>query len=50
MKPITENKIETFAIEVLQTMGWEYMHGLAMCRTRDTLLPKLMSGEVSVKL
>ncbi|MDI9363408.1 MAG: hypothetical protein QM541_00555 [Flavobacterium sp.] len=49
-KPITENKIETFAIKVLQSMGWEYMHGLAMGRTRDTLLPKLLSGEVSVNL
>ncbi len=30
MKPITENKIETFAIETLREMGWEYVHGLAM--------------------
>jgi len=30
MKPITEDKIETFAIEVLQTMGWEYVHGLSL--------------------
>jgi type I restriction enzyme R subunit len=30
MKPITEDKIETFAIEVLQSMGWEYVHGLAI--------------------
>ncbi len=30
MKPITEDKIETFAIEVLQTIGWEYVHGLAI--------------------
>ena len=30
MKPITENKIEIFAIEVLQSMGWEYVHGLAI--------------------
>jgi type I restriction enzyme R subunit len=29
-KPITEDKIETFAIEVLQNMGWEYIHGLAI--------------------
>ena len=28
MKPITEDKIETFALEVLQTIGWEYIHGL----------------------
>ena len=30
MKPITEDKIETFAIEVLQAIGWEYVHGLAI--------------------
>jgi len=30
MKLITEDKIETFAIEVLQSMGWEYIHGLAI--------------------
>ncbi|MBP1593230.1 MAG: box helicase [Bacteroidetes bacterium] len=30
MKPITEDKIETFAIEELQSIGWEYVHGLAI--------------------
>ncbi|MBS1667607.1 MAG: type I restriction endonuclease subunit R [Bacteroidetes bacterium] len=30
MKPITEDDIETFAIEVLQSLGWEYIHGLAI--------------------
>lgn len=30
MKPITEDKIETFGIEVLQSIGWEYVHGLAI--------------------
>jgi len=30
MKPITEDNIETFAIEVLQSIGWEYVHGLAI--------------------
>ncbi|MBV4356761.1 type I restriction endonuclease subunit R [Pinibacter aurantiacus] len=30
MKPITEDKIEAFAIEVLQGMGWEYVPGLAI--------------------
>jgi type I restriction enzyme R subunit len=28
MKPITEDNIETFAIEVLQSIGWEHVHGL----------------------
>ncbi|HUZ58968.1 MAG TPA: type I restriction endonuclease [Hanamia sp.] len=30
MKPITESHIETFTIETLQPMGWEYIHGLAI--------------------
>ena len=29
-KPITEDKIENFALEILQSMGWEYIHGLAI--------------------
>ena len=32
MKPITENKIETFAIEILQSVGWEYIYGLAIAQ------------------
>ncbi len=30
MKPITESHIETFAIETLQSLGWEYIYGLAI--------------------
>jgi type I restriction enzyme R subunit len=30
LKPVTENNIEDFAIEVLRSVGWEYMHGLAI--------------------
>ena len=30
MKPITESNIETFAIEILQSMGWEYINGLSI--------------------
>ncbi len=29
MKPITENHIESIAIETLQSLGWEYIYGLA---------------------
>ncbi len=29
MNPITESNIETFAIEVLKSQGWQYVHGLA---------------------
>jgi len=30
MNKLTESNIETFAIEVLKTLGWEYVHGLAI--------------------
>ncbi|NWJ51047.1 MAG: type I restriction endonuclease subunit R [Bacteroidetes bacterium] len=30
MKPITEDIIESFAIETLKEIGWKYKHGLAM--------------------
>ncbi len=30
MKPIIENHIETFAIEQLQSLSWEYIYGLAI--------------------
>ena len=30
MTQLTENSIETFAIETLQSLGWEYVHGLAI--------------------
>jgi type I restriction enzyme R subunit len=30
MKPITESQIETVAIEVLQSLGWTYVNGLAV--------------------
>jgi type I restriction enzyme R subunit len=30
MKSITEDNIETFAIEQLRSLGWEYVHGLSI--------------------
>jgi len=30
MKPITEDQIELLAIELLQSNGWEYIHGLSI--------------------
>ncbi len=30
MKHITESHIESFSIELLQSLGWEYIHGLAI--------------------
>jgi type I restriction enzyme R subunit len=35
MKPITENHIESFTIETLQSMGWEYVHGLAIAPSAE---------------
>lgn len=36
MKPITEDHIEYFAIEQLQTLQWEYAHGLALAPGSET--------------
>ncbi len=36
MPLITESNIETFAIEVLQKLGWEYVHGLALAPGAET--------------
>lgn len=30
MTKITENNIEVFAIETLQALGWDYIHGLSI--------------------
>ncbi|MBX3009782.1 MAG: type I restriction endonuclease subunit R [Melioribacteraceae bacterium] len=30
MKPITEDHIESFAIELLKSLGWDYIHGYAI--------------------
>ena len=30
MNPITENNIETFAIEILNKLGWQHVHGLSI--------------------
>src|SRR3972149_11082211 len=30
MNPITESNIETFAIEALQSLGWQHVHGLSI--------------------
>ncbi len=37
MTKITENNIETFAIETLQTIGWDYVHGLAIAPGAELL-------------
>ena len=36
MKPITESHIETFTIETHQSLGWEYIHGLAIAPGAET--------------
>jgi type I restriction enzyme R subunit len=35
MKPITESNIETFAINTLESLGWEYVHGLAIAPSAE---------------
>ena len=35
MKPITESNIETFAIETLESLGWQYIHGLAIAPSAE---------------
>lgn len=35
MKSITEDNIETFAIEQLRSLGWEYVHGLSIAPGAD---------------
>lgn len=35
MKPITESNIETFAIETLESLGWQYVHGLAIAPSAE---------------
>jgi type I restriction enzyme R subunit len=37
MKPITEDNIERFAIETLNSLGWEYLHGLAIAPGAEQL-------------
>jgi type I restriction enzyme R subunit len=36
MKPITEDKIEYYALEQLQALGWEYKHGLELAPGSET--------------
>lgn len=47
---LTESAIETFAIELLEQLDYQYLHAPAIAsdKMRDTLLHKLMSGEVRV--
>jgi len=43
---ISESAIETFIIDLLEKVGHDYIYALFTAADRDTLLPKLMSGEV----
>ena len=36
MKPITESNIETFAIETLESLGWDYVYGLKIAPGAET--------------
>jgi hypothetical protein len=47
---ITESTLEQFAIDLLEKQGDHYIYSPDIAPDSDTLLPKLMSGEVRVKL
>ncbi len=40
MNSITENKIEQSAIEQLQSLGWEYVHGSVISPEGEKLISK----------
>jgi type I restriction enzyme R subunit len=51
MPLITEHSIEDFAIKLLEHLGYEYIYSKHLRTSNsflDTMLPKLMSGEVRV--
>ena len=50
MDRITENEIEKLAIELFERPGYDYIYALSVTSDSDTLLPKLMSGEVRVAI
>ena len=52
MNPITENNIETFAIDVLKTLGWQYVHGLSLapgaeCAERESFEHIILTQRLS---
>lgn len=55
MKPITENHIETFAINLLQTLGWKYINGLAIApgaeaSERENFEQIILTGRLSATI
>jgi len=50
MKKITESDIETLTIELLESSGYQYIYGPDIAPYGNTLLPKLINGEVRVKI
>jgi type I restriction enzyme R subunit len=55
MKPITESDIETFAIETLEALGWEYLHGLqiapgALTAERESFEQVILTGRLRKQL
>jgi type I restriction enzyme R subunit len=55
MKPITESDIETLAIETLEALGWEYLHGLqiapgAETAERDSFEQVILTGRLRKQL
>jgi len=50
MSKITESIIGTFAIEILEKLGYQYIYALSTASHSDNLLLKTMSGKVMVDL
>jgi type I restriction enzyme, R subunit len=55
MKPITESDIETFAIETLEALGWDYVYGLkiapgAEASERESFEQVILTGRLRKQL
>ncbi len=55
MKPITEDKIESFTIEQLQQSGWEYVHGVSIApggenQERETYEQVILVGRLKAAI
>jgi len=50
MTKLTESSIETFAIDLFEKVGHDYIYALSTASHSDNLLLKTMSGKVRVHL
>ena len=50
MKPIAEDHIESLAIEQLQSLGWDYVHGLAIAPGARLSLSHVKSESIPINI